>query len=62
MEDINYGIIETEKIYDIIYFFAVIVGKTNFNTQKPVSDGYPDQRFESYRSLVKYPEQRFQSQ
>ena len=23
---------ETEKMYDIIYFFAVIVGKTEFNT------------------------------
>ena len=27
---------ETEKMYDIIYFFAVIVGKPDFNTQKPI--------------------------
>ena len=27
---------ETEKKHDIVYFFAVIVGKTDFNTQKPV--------------------------
>ena len=29
---------ETEKMYDIIYFIAVLVGKTDFNTQKPVSE------------------------
>ena len=29
---------ETENMYDIIYFFAVIVGKTDFNNQKQVSE------------------------
>ena len=37
----SYGIRETVKIYDIIYFFAVTVGKTDFNTQKLVSEIIP---------------------
>ena len=35
---INHGIRETEKMYDIVYFFDVVVGETDFNTQKPVSE------------------------
>ena len=29
---------ETEKMYDSIYFFGVLVGKTDFNIQKSVSE------------------------
>ena len=47
MRKINFCIRETEKVYDIIYLFAVMVGKTEFNSKKPVSDGYPYQRYES---------------